>query len=236
MKPTTELPADPALPGIEAIRALGLARVIPQLELEAGAGEIRLVGYTPGARATLEAHLGPRHLAIKLYAHDAAPEAELYEALARAGLAGDAGPRVPPFYARPGRWHGDGPCVIDLQLYGQGPSELDACMFLATIWRLGLDHPALVAEAARAEQAFLAGTEGLLDERAVAWHRAAALLRLASKVHVVERRKPHWLTRAQALLGEALQLAERAGQPAPEPRAETPAAAFKPHGAAVPLR
>src|SRR5213079_2513234 len=59
MKPTTELPADPALPGIEAIRTLGLARVIPQLELEAGAGEIRLVGYTPGARATLEAHLGP---------------------------------------------------------------------------------------------------------------------------------------------------------------------------------
>jgi len=108
-------------------------------------------------------------------------------------------------------------------------------MFLATIWRLGLDHPALVAEAARAEQAFLAGTEGLLDERAVAWHGAAALLRLASKVHVVERRKPHWLTRAQALLGEALQLAERAGQPAPEPRAETPAAAFKLNGAAVAL-
>ena len=42
MKPTTELPADPALPGIEAIRALGLARVIPQLELEAGAGEIQI--------------------------------------------------------------------------------------------------------------------------------------------------------------------------------------------------
>jgi len=130
---------------------------------------------------------------------------------------------------------GDGPGVIDWQRYGQGPSELDAGMFLATIWRLGLDHPALVAEAARVEQAFLAGTEGLLDERAVAWHRAAALLRLASKVHVVERRKPHWLTRAQALLGEALQLAERAGQPAPEPRAETPAAAFKLNGAAVAL-
>src|SRR5438094_602956 len=100
MKPTTELPADPALPGIEAIRGLGLARAIPQLELEAGAGEIRLVGYTPGARATLEAQVGPRHLAIKLYAYDPAPEAELYEALARAGLAGDAGPRVPPLLAR----------------------------------------------------------------------------------------------------------------------------------------
>src|SRR5207249_5640030 len=93
MKPPAELPVAPALPGIEAIRTLGLARAIPQLELEAGAGEIRLVGYTPGARATLEAHLGPRHLAIKLYAHDPAPEAELYEALARAGLAGEAGPR-----------------------------------------------------------------------------------------------------------------------------------------------
>src|SRR5204863_730331 len=100
MKPTTELPADPALPGIEAIRTLGLARVIPQLELEEDAGEIRLVGYTPGARATLEAHVGPRHLAVKLYAHDPAPEAELYEALAHAGVAGDAGPRVPPILDR----------------------------------------------------------------------------------------------------------------------------------------
>jgi len=340
MKPTTELPADPALPGIEAIRTLGLARAIPQLEVEEGPVEIRLVGYTPGARATLEAHVGLRHLAIKLYAYDPAPEAELYEALARAGLAGHAGPRVPPLLARQhdlrilvigwlegptvhelvkvgkgaragqlaadwircaaalplglgpklgsarvlyraGEWvaalvaadpglgktakalarvlantqpreqaprllHGtfyarhvlelgDGPGVIDWERYGQGPCELDAGMFLATTWRLGLDHPALVADAARAEQAFLAGTEGLLDERAVAWHRAAALLRLASKVHVVERRKPHWLTRAQAMLGEALQLAERAGQPAPEPRAEAPAAAFRPNGAALAL-
>src|SRR5256885_8809986 len=126
MKPTTELPVDPALPGIEAIRALGLARAIPQLELEAGAGEIRLVGYTPGARATLEAHLGSRHVAIKLYPRDPAPEAELYEALARAGLAGDAGPRVPPLLARQHDlrilvicWLG-GPTVEELVKAGKG--------------------------------------------------------------------------------------------------------------------
>src|SRR5256884_9112204 len=126
MKPTTELPVDPALPGIEAIRALGLARAIPQLELEAGAGEIRLIGYTPGARATLETHGGPGHLAIKLSAHAPAPEAELYEALARAGLAGDAGPRVPPLLARQHDlrilvigWLG-GPTVEELVKAGKG--------------------------------------------------------------------------------------------------------------------
>ena len=341
MKPTTELPVDPALPGIEAIRTLGLVRAIPQLELEEAAGEIRLIGYSPGARATLEAHVGPRHLAIKLYAYDPAPEAELYEALARAGLAGDAGPRVPPLLARQhdlqilvigwlegptvhelvkvgkgaragqlaadwmrcaaalplslgpklgsarvlyraGEWvaalvaadpglgktakalarvlantqpreqasrllHGtlyarhmldlgDGPGLIDWERFGQGSFELDAGMFLATIWRIGLDHSALAGDAARAEQVFLTGTEGLLDERALAWHRAAALLRLAAKVRVVERRKPDWLARAEAQLREAMRLAERAAQLEPvEQRAEAPASAFKPNAAALEL-
>ncbi len=341
MKPTAELPVDPALPGIEAIRTLGLVRAIPQLELEEAAGEIRLIGYSPGARATLEAHVGPRHLAIKLYAYDPAPEAELYEALARAGLAGDAGPRVPPLLARQhdlqilvigwlegptlhelvklgkgaragqlaadwmrcaaalplslgpklgsarvlyraGEWvadlvaadpglgktakalarvlantqpreqaprllHGtlyarhmldlgDGPGLIDWERFGQGSFELDAGMFLATIWRIGLDHSALAGDAARAEQVFLTGTEGLLDERALAWHRAAALLRLAAKVRVVERRKPDWLARAEAQLREAMRLAERAAQLEPvEQRAEAPASAFKPNAAALEL-
>src|SRR2546423_9135850 len=96
MKPTTELPVDPALPGIEAIRALGLARAIPQLELEAGAGEIRLVGYTPGARATLEAHLGSRHVAIKLYPRDPPPRPSRTEPPPAAGPPATPDPPVPP--------------------------------------------------------------------------------------------------------------------------------------------
>jgi aminoglycoside phosphotransferase (APT) family kinase protein len=119
---------------------------------------------------------------------------------------------------------GDGPGVIDWQRAGQGPLELDAGMFLATVWRLGLRDPAAAPEAARAEQAFLAGTAGLIDERALAWHRAVALLRLAGKIYVVSRRKADWLTRADALLSEAARVAERVAPSGRVARAE-PAAA-----------
>ncbi len=115
---------------------------------------------------------------------------------------------------------GDGPGVIDWERFGQGPLELDAGMFLATVWRLGLDHEALAGEATRAVTALLEGTRGLLDERALAWHRAAALLRLASKVHVVQRRKTDWRARAHALLAEATRLAELAPRAEPVTRAK----------------
>src|SRR5207249_906708 len=71
---------------------------------------------------------------------------------------------------------GDALGVIDWQRSGQGPLELDAGMLLATIWRTGLGDQATAAQAARAEQTFLAATAGLLDERALAWYRAASLL------------------------------------------------------------
>jgi len=72
--------------------------------------------------------------------------------------------------------------VIDWDRFGQGPAELDAGMFLATLSRLRLLHPAHTGEALRAEQAFLEGTRDLLDERALAWHRAAALLQLTERL------------------------------------------------------
>src|SRR5213079_1479138 len=78
-------------------------------------------------------------------------------------------------------------------------------------------------EATRAVSALLEGTRGLLDERALAWHRAAALLRLASKVHVVKRRKTDWLARAHALLAEAARLAEEARQAEPVRPVKAPA-------------
>ena len=137
------------------------------------------------------------------------------------------------FYARHVLDLGDGPGVIDWQRFGQGPLELDAGMFLATVWRLGLDHEALAGEATRAVTALLEGTRGLLDERALAWHRAAALLRLASKVHVVKRRKTDWLARAHALLAEAARLAEEARQS--EPVRPVKARALRPKFAALEL-
>ena len=131
----------------------------------------------------------------------------LAEALARTEPRDDgcAGLVHGTLYARHILDAGDGPGVIDWHRFGQGPVELDAGMFLATLSRLRLLHPAHAGEALLAEQAFLEGTRGLLDERALAWHRAAALLQLAERLPTAAR--GDWRARAHALLGEAARLA-----------------------------
>jgi hypothetical protein len=326
--PTTELPDDPALPGLAAIRQAGLAAVIPALGLDDGPVQLQLRGYTPGLRATLEARAGHRRFAVKVYWKDPEPEVALYQALAAAGLASGAEEvRVPPLLAwdrhlrtlvigwlegptanqlvktgqgrragelaalwlrraatlpvrlgpplgaaalleRAPHWvaaldaadpalgvaataaagllelarpkegalrlvhgtlyarhvldTGDGPGLIDWDGFGQGPAELDAATFLATSWRTGLRDAVLAGEAAQAEESFLAGTEGVVDERALAWHRAATLLRLAGKVHVVDRRKANWLAWTHVMLAEATRLAKRA-RPEPVVRVQVPA-------------
>src|ERR1043166_3012541 len=122
------------------------------------------------------------------------------------------------FYARHVLDLGDGPGVIDWQRSGQGPLELDAGMFLATVWRLGLLHKPLASAAERAERAFLAGTSRLLDTRTLAWHRAAALLRLANNAAKPIRRQGDWAERAVALVSEATRVAKEAHRFSPRPR------------------
>src|SRR3989442_8113057 len=99
MKPNTELPDDPALPGLAAIRGAGLAGAIPALGLDGGPVELLPRRYHPGRRAVLEARAGQRHFAVKVCAEDPEPEAQVHQALAAAGLAGDSGERVPPLLA-----------------------------------------------------------------------------------------------------------------------------------------
>ena len=103
---------------------------------------------------------------------------------------------------------GDGPGIIDWQQFGQGPVEFDAGTFLGTTWRIGQKDPQLAPEARRTEEAFLAGTAGLLNASAVAWYRAAMLLRLADKYG---RRGGAQLVDAHALLREAVRQTEAAG-------------------------
>src|SRR5207253_8753482 len=67
---------------------------------------------------------------------------------------------------------GDGPGVIDWHRFGQGPVEVDAGMFLATISRLAFRHPDVAHEAARAEAAVMAWARGRVDGRIVDWYRA----------------------------------------------------------------
>src|SRR2546430_2986599 len=74
--------------------------------------------------------------------------------------------------------------------------------------RLRLLHQAHAGEATLAEQAFLEGTRGMLDERALAWHRAAALLQLTERLPIAGR--GDWRARAHALLAEAMRLAKHA--------------------------
>ncbi|TAL01745.1 MAG: hypothetical protein EPO07_08015 [Verrucomicrobia bacterium] len=93
---------------------------------------------------------------------------------------------------------GDGPGVIDWDRFGQGPLELDAGIFLATVSRLGFRGKSSPGEVARAEKTFLSSTAALLDARAIAWHRAAELLRFAKKTADTRRE----------LLHEAARLAE----------------------------
>src|SRR2546430_9302637 len=72
---------------------------------------------------------------------------------------------------------GDGPGVIDWQRFGQGPQELDAGTFLATIWRIGLKDEGLASEARLAEETFVARTAGLLNVCADPWSPSAVLPR-----------------------------------------------------------
>lgn len=106
------------------------------------------------------------------------------------------------FYSRHIIDLGDGPGVIDWKHFGQGPIELDAGIFLATLWgtRMRPEHPE--SEVARAEASFLSGMTGLLDEHALAWHRSAMLLRLASKLGQ-RQNEDDWFERAHALMKEA---------------------------------
>src|SRR5256885_9548349 len=99
MESSSRLPDDPALPALEAIRMKGLARTIPELELDNDPVELRLCNYVVGSRATFEARVGDRRFAVKAYAEDPAPEAQLYRRLSRMRLAADFVARVPEVIA-----------------------------------------------------------------------------------------------------------------------------------------
>ncbi len=99
MKATTKLPDDPALPALAAIRAIGLARALPALNLDGRPVQFSLLRYHAGRRAAVEARVGQRHFVLKISASDPSPEVEVHQALMAAGLAGEAGERVPPLLA-----------------------------------------------------------------------------------------------------------------------------------------
>lgn len=126
MSQSTELPDDPALPGLAAIRSLGLARAMPALGLQDSPVELISCRHVPKSHITLEARTGSGRFAVKAYAKDPSKEAELYLALGENGVAGTSECRVPPLLA----WDRElkmlaigwleGPSAEQLILAGQG--------------------------------------------------------------------------------------------------------------------
>src|SRR5262245_43187815 len=314
--------ADSALPALAKIFALGLAAFMPAFagdtttpgdwDPEDRHNELRVRAHKPGKHATLEVRTAGRHLAVLIYAKQPEAEAELYEALAAAGLAGASGARVPRLVAshpelhllavewldgptltelikrgdgqragelaavwieraaslpltmgRPfgvekllhraeknaaamaaadpdlgatatklhrflektapedggarrlvhGAFHdrnildlGDGPGVIDWHQFGQGPPEVEAGMFLASLSRTAMKR-GRAKEAGRAEAAFLDRTGPLLDAGTLGWYRSAALLFRTRRM--LTHRRGNWGSRAQLLLEQATRYAHQ---------------------------
>jgi aminoglycoside phosphotransferase (APT) family kinase protein len=133
---TRSLPDDPDLPGLSAIRSLGLERAIPELEPVEAPAALEVRAYKPARRITVELRTPSRRLAIKAYERSPAAEVALTETFASAGLTGGAGARVPRVVA----WKRElrllviewleGPTASDLLKLGQGERAAD----LAASW------------------------------------------------------------------------------------------------------
>jgi hypothetical protein len=100
----------------------------------------------------------------------------------------------------------DGPGVIDWDGFRRGQPELDGGMFLAGLAQLVDDRPEAAAAADAAARAFRRRLGGLVQERALAWYEAGALLRLAKYDSDPASRR--WRARATALVGRARALVD----------------------------
>jgi aminoglycoside phosphotransferase (APT) family kinase protein len=95
----------------------------------------------------------------------------------------------------------DGPGVIDWDGFRRGQPELDGGMFLAGLAQLVEARPEAAAAADAAARAFRRRLGGLVQERALAWYEAGALLRLAR--YDSDPASPRWRAGATALVGRA---------------------------------
>jgi aminoglycoside phosphotransferase (APT) family kinase protein len=96
---------------------------------------------------------------------------------------------------------GDGPGVLDWDSFGRGALEHDAGTFLAWLSYSGTARSgAQATQAAVAARTFATGLDGV-DDDALAWYRAAALVKFAG--HSLRRRSSRRFARAESLLREA---------------------------------
>jgi hypothetical protein len=95
----------------------------------------------------------------------------------------------------------DGPGVIDWDGFRRAALELDGGMFLAGLAQLVQERPEAAAGADAAAAAFRLRLGGLVQERALGWYEAGALLRLAK--YDSDPASPRWRARATTLVGRA---------------------------------
>jgi len=108
---------------------------------------------------------------------------------------------------------GVGAGVIDWDGFVQGPPELDAATFLATLDRAAGGSPALAAAGALAAAAFRDTAMPALDPGALAWYEAGARIRNAR--HLCVLRPAGWEVRAERLLAAAWARPQAARSPDP---------------------
>jgi hypothetical protein len=100
----------------------------------------------------------------------------------------------------------EGPAVIDWDGFRRAAVEVDGGMFLAGLVQLAEEQPEAAAPADAAARAFRRRLDGLVQERALVWYEARALLRLAK--YDSDPASPRWRARATALVGRARTLLE----------------------------
>jgi phosphotransferase family enzyme len=112
---------------------------------------------------------------------------------------------------------GAGAGVVDWDGFVQGPPELDAATFLATLARAAGGSPALAVSGALAAAAFRDSVTAALDPDALAWYEAGARIRNAR--HLCVLRPAEWEARAERLLATAWERPTAARPPVLRPPA-----------------
>jgi hypothetical protein len=97
---TNELPDDPVLQGLGAIRRLGLAAVLPALAIgDSDPVDLRVLAYKPRKRIALRAMVRNRCFIVKINAKDTSAEVGLHQAFGAHGITDHGEDRVPALLA-----------------------------------------------------------------------------------------------------------------------------------------
>jgi hypothetical protein len=180
--PATELPDDPGIRALAAMREQGVEAVLRDAGVASAGGEVALAQHHPGLRCTFLVGTGEERLVVKAYPEPTHPAAvaELLERLRAAGLASGRAPTAqplvafhPPLSLLVTRWI-EGSSTRDLIVRGEGirAGEL-AAAWLRAVSELEVDvgrlfGPERAVKDAGKSAATIAGANAALGREAAA--------------------------------------------------------------------